>query len=300
MPNSRTEFPGLSGLEATHIKQSSSATPVAYRLAVSRYDRVASMLISLVALIGAAVLGLLIVWLSNQIFSGRVAVPVVLEEIGTGDGPLGDGNDLEMPSEEMIEQEEPMLQETLAAVADAVAAKQAVLADPALADEIESGGKSSGRRGGNGLGDGTGGRRRRWEVIFDKGNTLLGYARQLDFFGIELAVLMPDGKVEYAAKLSEPDPKRRTGPAKDEKRYYLTWRSGDLQQADAELLARAGIAANGQLVLKFIPAELEARLSAMEKARAGDEANNVRATRFGISPDASGYKFYVMDQTYEW
>ena len=287
-------------MHATRIKQSPKAMPVTYRLAVSRYDRVASMLISLVVLIGAAVLGLLIVWLSSRIFAGRVAVPVLLEEIGTGDGPLGDGNDLETPSEQVIDQEEPMLQETLAAVADAVAAKQAVLADPALSEELESGGKSSGRRGGNGLGDGTGGRRRRWEVVFDKGNTLLGYARQLDFFGIELAVLMPDGKVEYAAKLSDPKPKRRTGSAKQEKRYYLTWRSGDLQQADIELLARAGIAAKGRLVLKFLPAELESRLLVMEKAQAGDQAANVRATRFGIRPDPAGYKFYVMDQTYEW
>ncbi len=291
-------------MDATGIKQSRIAAPAAvdlrtYRLYVSRYDRVAGMLIALVILIGVAVLGLLIVWLSSRIFAGQVAVPVVLEEIGTGEGPLGEGAELELPNAETLDREEPLWQETLAAVADAVAARQAVLADPALSEEIESGGRSEGRRGGSGLGEGTGGRRR-WEVRFGKGNTLLTYARQLDFFRIELGVLTPDGKVEYASNLSDPKPKRRTGPAKQEKRYYLTWQTGGLQQADIELLVRAGITTKGRLILKFLPAELEAQLATMEKAHAGQQAGNVRTTRFGIRPDASGYKFYVMDQTYEW
>jgi len=257
-------------------------------------------LLALVVLIGAAVLGLLIVWLSSRIFTGQVAVPVVLEEIGTGGGPLGEGTELEIPSAETLDQEEPLLEETLAAVADAVAARQAVLADPALSEDLESRGGAKGRRGGDGLGDGTGGQRRRWEVRFAKGNTLLGYARQLDFFGIELGVLAPEGKVEYASNLSDPKPKRRTRPAKEEKRYYLTWRTGGLREADVELLRRAGIATEGCLILKFLPGELEAKLASMEKSRAGDQSGNVRATRFGVSPAGAGYKFYVMDQTYEW
>ena len=209
-----------------------------YRLPVSRYEQVASMLLALVIVIGVLVAILLIIWLTNQIFSGQAAIPVVMEDIGTGEGQLGEGSELAVPDEE-VQEYEP--QDTLAVVADAVASKFAMLDNPRFGSGSGSGG-----------GGGKKGKPRRWEVRFAKGNTLSNYAKQLDFFGVELGVLMPGNKVAYVRNLSATRPEKRVGPRDAEKRYYLTWRRGDLQQADRDLLARAGVSSEGKLILKFL------------------------------------------------
>jgi len=273
-------------------------------LGVSAYERVASMLISLLVLIGTSVLIMFLLWLTSRVFASREPVAVQLEEIGTGDTGLTGGMDLDSPMADELgvetDLETPNLEQTLAAVADAVATQAALLDDPALTEEAISG-KGGSTGDGRGLGRGSGpggtGKRRRWEVRFPPGNTIETYGRQLDFFKIEMGVLMPDNKVIYASSFSSRSPTRREGPADQEKRYYLTWQKGGLEQADRELLDKAGVKP-GRWILKFIPPELERQLIQLEQNRAGERANRIRTTYFGIRPKGRGYEFYVMDQTY--
>ncbi len=274
-----------------------------YRLRTSRYDQAASLLLALLILMGLMVSILLITWLTNRIFVGQTAVPVELADFSGGDGPVGGGQPLEPPSPEEareLDLEKPVIDETLTALATVVKIKTPALDDPLLTPRKATGGLGGGEgRGiGSGIGDGKGGVLRRWEIHFVKGGTLETYARQLDFFGIELSALLPDGKVAYAFNLVKKKPDVRFGAADKEKRYYLTWRSGDLQQADRELLARAGVEAGNRIILKFLPPAVEAQLAALEKARAGSEAKNIRKTRFGIQSTGNGYSFYVLEQTY--
>lgn len=271
-------------------------------LKVSRYDQVAGMLLTLLILIGSAVLVMLLMWLSSRVFASQAAVPVVMEEIGTGDDALGGGPELETPSVEELAQEffEPELKDTLSVITTAVTDRLPLLEDPLLEEATRQSGHGTGK--GTGIGSGTGsgsGRARRWEIQFPKENTLDEYARQLDFFGIELGVVVPGNQVEYASHLTKPKPDRRIGPADQENRYYLSWRHGELAQADQELLARAGIDGKGRVVLRFLPPSLEATLGGLEKARAGDEYAKVYATRFAIRSEKDSYVFYVIDQTYK-
>jgi len=276
-----------------------------YQLRVTRYDRVSSMLLALVILLGVIVAVLFIIWLTGQILLGQKAVPVELAELGEGTGPLGGGMELEAPTEEEIGEEtdllEPQIEDRLAAVADAVGAKTASLVDPTLTEHMRSGrgggGSGDGRMAGTGSGSGEG-QARRWEVRFPEGNTLEAYARQLDFFRIELGVLLPGNKVVYASKLAKAKPDVRTGPADQEKRYYLTWRRGGLQAADRELLARAGIDAENRIILKFLPPEVEAELARLEKVHAASDAERVRKTVFLVLPSGDGYTFKVTDQSF--
>src|SRR5262249_53977756 len=55
-----------------------------------------------------------------------------------------------------------------------------------------------------GKGDGRGGmpRDQRWFINFSEQDTREEYARQLDYFGIELGALLPEGKLVYLSKLS--------------------------------------------------------------------------------------------------
>ena len=280
-------------------------------LRISSYDRAASLLLSLLILIGSSVTLMFVVWISNRIHSSQVAVPVVMDEVGTGDGSPagGGGTDLDQPATEEVAQEtnlqEPQLKDTLSMVASAVQDRADLLDDPAMLDRSNpgrgggtGGGIGTGHGTGIGPGSGTGGRPRHWELRFPRDNSLEAYAKQLDFFGIELGVLLPGNRVQYAYNLSKSQPDQRTGAANQEKRYYLTWRRGELEQADRELLARAKVDCQNRLILKFLPLEIEKQLWSLEKARAGDGSAGVPTTVFGIQPDGNGYTFYVIEQTF--
>ncbi len=268
---------------------STNADRPKYGLRVSNYDRVLSMVLAAVLLLGAAVLVLLILWLTSRLFLGRAAVPVVLEQVGTSDSPLSDQRDLDRPELDQTDLLDPQMSERLASIADAVAAQSAMLGE-------SSQGQPATQAGGGGM---QGGVQRRWELTFIQGNTLETYARQLDFFRIELAVLEPGNRVAYAYNLTKPTPDTRTGSTDAENRYYLTWRGGELIEADHALLARAGIESQGRIILKFLPPDVEAQLAHLEKAHAGVEADQVRRTRFGISSHGNEYRFRVLDQTFQ-
>ena len=135
-----------------------------------------------------------------------------------------------------------------------------------------------------------------WEVQFPRGNTVETYARVLDFFGFELGVMQPNGKILYVYSLSKEKPDTRTGPASAEKRSYLSWTRGDLGEADAELLSRAGVDGADKVVLKFIRPEIESLLTEIAKGHAGDSANRIERTRFGVRRKRDGYDFFVLEQ----
>ncbi len=274
-----------------------------YGLTVSSYDRVASLVVTLLILVGVSVAVLFAMWLTSQLFKSNAAVPIAWEQVGEGGG-LGGDTELETNSEELsheVEFEEPEFQDTLMTIADAVATKAALLETPTFTDQVDTvkGGPGGGGRSA-GFGPGRPGKPRHWEVIFSEGNTTKTYARQLDYFKIEMGVLFPGNRVEYASNFSKDKPDRRTGQADAEQRYYLTWRKGGLQQADADLLSKADIATENRPIIKFIPRELEIQLMELERQRAGKREKQILATYFAIRPKGNGYEFYVQDQTYKY
>ena len=137
---------------------------------------------------------------------------------------------------------------------------------------------------------------RNWEIRFLKGTTREQYTKQLDFFKIELAVVMPENQLVYAWNFGKATPDRRTGAADEEKRFYLTWREGDLGRAESDLLAKAGLTPGNRVVLTVLPPDVEAKLAQLEAKEAGESAHSVRKTRFGIRAEADGLAFYVIEQ----
>lgn len=298
----------MSGSFVTQHSTSAHPTDRGNELRVSAYDNVAGLLLALLILIGLAVVLLFVIWLSSRVFAVPQAVPVVMEDVGGGreDGVLGESLELDAPDAEEISKEaelpEPQVEKTLSLVDDAIGLLQADLDDPALTEEIESGGggKSTGdgRRVGLGSGDGPAGipRFNRWEIYFQEGSTLESYAEQLDFFGIELGVVGGGDQVLYALRLAQPKPERRSGPSAAEQRLYMSWRQGDLKRADTTLLQRAGIDAQGKIALQFYPPEVENQLAQLETGFAGRAPSQIRKTRFGVRGEAGRYEFYVIDQ----
>lgn len=273
-------------------------------LHVSRYDKVSSLLISLLILIGLLVLILFTAWFTSKYWPIPKAKPIAISEADDGDGDPGGGQTPEPPNPEEIREmeiEEPIITETLTTISAVVKRAVPQLDDPMIAHKKTTGmgfGHGEGRGRGDGKGDGTGGGGLRWQVRFDKGATLDEYAKQLDYFHIELGVLMPNNQLAYVSNFTrrKPTVRRVPNPGKDEERYYLTWRRGPLQKADLELLARAGVDAKNCIIVKFMPQDLVQKLIQMEKNYAGRKRDEIRRTRFGISSSGSGYKFFVLDQ----
>ncbi|MFV1965227.1 MAG: hypothetical protein ACC628_07360 [Pirellulaceae bacterium] len=276
------------------------------QLRVSAYDNVASLLISLIILIGMAVGIMFVIWLTNTLVFRQKSVPVTLVEnvAGRGDHAEGFERDLEAPGlEEMPELAEPQLEASLEAVTDAVTAVAASM-DVLNTDSTVTG-KGEGGMGDNrppgplGEGDDIIPRWERWEVRWIS-NSISAYARQLAFFKIEIGAAGGSPNVDYALNLSQPRPSRRTGPPDAEKRLYMTWREGNLQAFDRSLLSRAGVNTNGRLIMQFFPEEVEDRLAWIEMENGGGRSvKEFLRTVFGVRPTRGGeYEFYVFEQRF--
>jgi hypothetical protein len=204
--------------------------------------------------------------------------------------------------EEMPELAEPQLEAALEAVTDAVSTMRASL------DVIDMGATAT-SRGEGGLGDDRPAgplsegeniipRWERWEVRWASRDRR-SYARQLDYFGIELGAAGGAPNVDYAFNLSKSRPDRRSGPSEQEKRLYMTWRSGTLGAFDEALLASAGIKTEGRLIMQFYPQEVEDRLAQIEMDNAGGRSvKEFLRTVFGVRRTGGEYEFHVIDQRF--
>lgn len=264
---------------------------------INLYDKTASMLIALLILGGGGVAVLLGLWLSGQVFGRPTAVPVSLVPVGDGAGTSEDDpfdpNVLEPGME--FETDEPSILESLESVIDVISDRADLYSDVAPGDDLLTPGARRGDGRTKGSGTGLAGQARRWEVRFEQGTTDQ-YAAMLDFFGIELGVLMPGGKVRCVSRLSSDRPVVREIDSSDEKRYYLTRLKGDTENADRELLAKANVPSEGRLILKLLPPELERELAEMERRRAGDRV--VKGSFYRVVPDGTKYRFDLYYQVY--
>jgi hypothetical protein len=139
---------------------------------------------------------------------------------------------------------------------------------------------------------------RHWEIEFSTDHTEF-YARELDYFMIELGMLRSDNTIVYAYHLSKSKPDTRVldNPALKEKRYYLTCRDAGSSEADRKLLARAGIQVGNRLVLKFLPPPLEANLINLERRYREAMPRDIARTRFGVRAAGSEFSFFVLEQS---
>jgi len=276
-------------------------------LRVSAYDQVASLLIALLIVIGFFVALLFIVWLTSRLLFTQQARPVELVEFaGRGDHAAGFERDLEEPGMEEVEElAEPSVEATLEAVTDLVSTQAAAFD----AIETSAAATSKGRGMGDSRGPGPEGEGRddvvppwdRWEIRFATSG-VNAYAKQLDFFNIELGATGGGSPiVEYASKLSTASPAKRTGKPEEEKRLYMSYRNTDSRLAafDRQLLGKAGISTQRRLVLQFYPEEAERLLMTIEASTPEARRHKPQEflkTIFGIQETRSGYEFIVIDQ----
>jgi hypothetical protein len=280
--------------------------PSGSTLRVSRYDQVAGGVLALLLVLGFVTLMMFLVWLSNRLFWVSHAVPVtVLEDVGGGGSGqvFGGEQQFEEPSpEEFREVQDTPLTETIDSIASIVTAKaqdlDAIEGSQSLGTGEGSGtgsGKGKGP-GGPGTGDGIPAYER-WEIRMSPAN-LEEYAKQLDFFQVELGVAgggVPD--VAYVSNLAQAKPKVRTGDPKNERRLRFLHRSDELRAADRQLAAKAGVKTDGRIVFQFYNENTYQTLLRLEAERKGQRRlADVRRTVFGVRSVRGRYEFYVIDQ----
>jgi hypothetical protein len=275
-------------------------------LRVSRYDQVAGMMLAILVVLGFVTLMMFLVWLSQRLFVVTRAAPVtVLEDVGGGGSGqvIGGEQQFEEPSpEEMREVHEAPVEQSIESIASLVTAKAQDLDAVEGSQSLGTGtGQGTGKGsdagpGGSGQGEGIPAYER-WEIRLEVTN-LQEYAKQLDFFKVELGVAGGgDPTVAYLSNVSAAKPTVRIGDPKDERRLRFLHRSGELREADRQLAAKAGIKTEGRIVFHFYNDEVYRTLLALEAERKGARRlADVRRTVFGVRPLRGRFEFYVMDQ----
>ena len=147
--------------------------------------------------------------------------------------------------------------------------------------------------GAGGSGNGGVPRSQRWLVNFSDGASLDEYARQLDFFGIELGVIKSDGTLVFASNLAGTPKSRVVTDGSQEKRLYMSWQGGPRKLADQKLFAKAGVNAEGRPILHFYPKNTENMLALLEKEASNRDVLQVRRTYFDAIETGRGYEFRV-------
>ena len=279
------------------------------RLAVSAYERTAGWVISLNILFGFAVALMFLLWLGQKInFRDEQSDVVLVENIaGRGDHAAGIARDIEAPGiDELPEETEPKVEQLLEAVTDVVSSEAASLDSMQTAMLSSNAGQGLGDSrppGPLGEGDNIIPRGERWEIRYNS-TSLRAYARQLDFFGIELAAVGGGvNRIDYARNVQKSPPDRRSGPGGDsEQRLYMLWTAGALRQFDQQLLQAAGIETTGRIVVQFYPASVENQLARLEldhaRKNGKTSVKQIKETVFGVRGAGNGFEYFVQDQRY--
>lgn len=297
---------------ATNQENASSQPPPPV-LQVTRYDLATSFLIAVVIGLVIAVVWLGVVWAVNRPESEEGPVPLEMVELpgGDEDGAVDETLELQSPEDPTddpslaeVPADEPEIQEMLETVIE-MADEATNLAQQQFEMDARNAGNpgsasGTGRRA-LGMGPGESGipREQRWLVRFSDRSTLEEYARQLDFFGIELGALLPNGKLIYLSNLSADRPqKRETTSGKNEKRLYMTWRGGSRREADRKLFEKAGVDVSGARIMHFYPSETEKRLATLEQRYRNRPVDEIRRTYFVVLRNGRNYRFEVTRQIY--
>lgn len=289
----------------------------------SPYDRVIAMLLAVV--VGAAlVVGLLaLVYYTNQEFATRVSAPLQIIDVfggggGSPDGTPGSTERIDVPggdpqalasnnAEEAGDFEEPSVMETPAVMLDAVAEVGEGLADLEIGSVMPGGGPVAGGRrasklgtGGPGLGFGPGDggvpAEQRWSIVYNPGQTLEEYARQLDALGVELGVISGPNEIALVSKFSEASPSVRRSTGQGDQRLFFLWQGRGRKASDVALLKKAGIEVGEGVVIQFYPKGVERQLAELEVRFKGRQPAEIRVTRFNVVPQGEGYAFAVIAQ----
>ena len=273
-------------------------------LAASLFDRVSSWLIALLILVTVANAGLFILWYYDTferiaVENGNNPDKVFKLNNTSGEKSLAQPTFGELTS---LEVNVIIAEETLSLIQEL--STQVATTVPSSGANVPNAGKDG--TTGDGGEHGTTGRPsepdvlppwERWELRFDSTNRAR-YARQLDYFKIELAAIGGAPWVDYASQVATPNPTTRRGSASKEKRIYMTWKQGSLGRFDRQLLNAAGIPHQDRILMHFLTDELTETLTQLEDDNTERPRTEWQKTVFSLRAKGDGYEWHVTEQTF--
>jgi len=281
-------------------------------LKVTKYDTTSSFLLATGAILGLLAIVLLIIWLTN--LEPRATDDIIpIEMVGGGDEDGAPDETLNVespadPSDDPSVAEEPSEEVELMEMLENVVELSDNATQMVVTEVQVTGTKNSGTPGSAvgtgrrplGRGGGKGGypREQRWIVKFADQTSLKAYARQLDFFKIELGAYFPEtGTLIYLTNVSADAPTRREVNKGKDDRLFMNWQGGsDRRKADLSLFKKAGINASTAHVVHFYPRATEELLVRAERSYQNLPSSRIRLTYFQVTGDGGGYKFTVTRQ----
>ncbi len=313
-------------MSAASIASSGSAKSNVFEPRVygeSRFDRVTSMLMAVI--VGATIVVgfLFLIYKTTQEYATRVTAPLQIVEVfggggGSPDGTPGSTEKIDVPGAataakasnneaDAADFEKPTVQATPAAMLDAVAEAGQSLAEVDLGAVMPNGGPvTSGTHaskigtGGPGLGFGAGDggvpAELRWSIVYNPGQTLESYARQLDGLGVEFAVVSTSNQLTFVSRFSDAAPSKRYGTGQGDNRLYFLWQGRGRKESDVALLRKAGIELGDGVMMQFYPKAVEQQLAQLEVRYRGRQPGEIRFTRFSVVPKGGAYGFEVLAQ----
>lgn len=317
---------------STTAESPSQARPPA--ISLSQHDKVTSGLFAASLLLATTAFLLVMIWFANRLPAPKPPPAVQLLEEDPGGDPNGfvdgtPGETLALGSPD-VDPNAPVMAEAEAVPDTAEVSAESLdsVADVADSTEMESSDSSDGpvvnrtfamasvvpARPGSpfgsvggtgrppiGFGKGKGGfpREMRWFVKFVERGTLDEYAQQLEFFGIELGALLPDGRLALVSKLTAGKPTvRYVTNGQEEKRLYFTWKGGTRKALDLQLFQKAGVdASNAVMIMHLYPPETENQLAVLEKQYKNRDAKDIKKTYFAVRSAKQGFEFTITSQT---
>lgn len=280
---------------------------------VTKYDQVSSGMIAMVGGLAGLTLLLIAIWLTNRLPPPPEPVPFELVEMPGGfeDGNPDETMELESPEEEIPDpsiaetSEEPAeiteMLETVVELSEtaSVQVEMAISSEAAAnAGKVGSASGTGGRPLGSGIGKAGFPRDQRWFIRFDEGSSEV-YAKQLDFFKIELGALFKDGRLVMLSNLSAVSPTKRVlNTGKGEERLYMTWRGGSRKKADEDIFKKAGEDASRAMIMHFYHKDTEELLARIESSYRNRKSTEIMRTYFNVRTEGADYKFVVVSQSY--
>lgn len=272
-----------------------------YKLKVNSYDRVASLLVSLLIMVGVTVAALLIIYFAGRLLDRTKSREVTPVPSPSSDAALGLAEDPEPPGlEDAPDLLDPQLQDTLNTLTESVNASAALLSDEVI-DNANQVGKGSGlgdRRAGGTGGDGPGGDGP-GRLIKYKPTSQAEYVACLDQLKVELAVIsLRENKIYYAWNFSKAKPDTRVGDPPDH-RFKVTNEGSVLYNLDRQLAEKAGIWRPGGLLYHFYPPESQQLVFQAEQQKAGNRTlDQIKLTVLRLQREGNEFKFTVESQEY--
>ncbi len=271
----------------------------------SAYDKLNAALIASILLVGFLVAALFLIWLTTAFdyTSQKKAITMDRADEAGNEKPVGEADDVLEPGvEEFPEVETPQLANALEAVTTAVSTVRASLEERSgMAAEMGAGSGFGSREGGPGTGGDSVPEYKRWIIQYES-DSLDTYAKQLDFFSIDIGVLhKTNKKIWRVSNLSAQPTVTESSQQAEAKTLRFMHKKQKMLRWDQTLASKAGASIDNAITCQFYPEPTRQIIRDIEGAalrEAGRVVKDVRNTILKLENGPEGFTFTVVDLLY--